>query len=231
MATEKMQIYNAVREVPQQAKKPIIGGRMNGKTDINPMWRIRALTEQFGACGIGWYYEITNKWLEAGANGEVAAFVEINLYIKSEEGWSKPIVGIGGNSFIAKERSGLYTSDECYKMALTDALSVACKALGVGADVYWDSDPTKYSAKAAEKAEKAETKQKAAPAVVTETTADKSYNCVDCGKPFKSFTDKNGKEWSAGQAYHLAESYNTDGKARCSECMKKAGTRKVKENG
>ena len=29
----------------------------------------------------------------------------------------------------------MYTSDECYKMALTDALSVACKALGVAADV------------------------------------------------------------------------------------------------
>ena len=29
-------------------------------------------------------------------------------------------------------------------MALTDAISVACKALGVGANIYWDSDRTKY---------------------------------------------------------------------------------------
>lgn len=29
-------------------------------------------------------------------------------------------------------------------MALTDALSVACKALGIAADVYWDKDKTKY---------------------------------------------------------------------------------------
>lgn len=30
-------------------------------------------------------------------------------------------------------------------MALTDALSVACKALGVAADVYWQADKTKYT--------------------------------------------------------------------------------------
>ena len=30
-------------------------------------------------------------------------------------------------------------------MALTDALSVACKALGIGADVYFEKDVTKYS--------------------------------------------------------------------------------------
>lgn len=46
--------------------------------------------------------------------------------------------------YVANEKNGPYTSDECYKMALTDAISVACKALGVAADVYWDSDRSKY---------------------------------------------------------------------------------------
>ena len=35
-------------------------------------------------------------------------------------------------------------SDECYKMALTDAISVAAKALGVAADVYYKNDRSKY---------------------------------------------------------------------------------------
>ena len=30
-------------------------------------------------------------------------------------------------------------------MALTDAISVAAKALGIGADVYWNENGTKYS--------------------------------------------------------------------------------------
>ena len=56
----------------------------------------------------------------------------------------------------------------------------------------------------------------------------KEYKCCDCGKDFRPFTDKNGKQWSAGQVYHMSESNNTDGKARCSSCMKKAGTQKQK---
>ena len=139
-----MQIYEKVRTVPNEAKKTIKGGRLSGYTDINPMWRIKTLTEVFGVAGFGWYYEITDKRLETGANGEVAAFVDINLYVKVDNEWSKPIQGTGGSSFIAKEKNGLYTSDECFKMALTDAISVACKALGFGADVYWDADRSKY---------------------------------------------------------------------------------------
>lgn len=54
----------------------------------------------------------------------------------------------------------------------------------------------------------------------------KEYKCCDCGKDFQPFTDKNGKTWNAGQVYHMSESNNTDGKARCSACMKKAGTKK-----
>lgn len=138
-------MYNKVRAVPNEAKKSIQGGRLKGMTDINPMWRIKVLTEQFGPVGLGWYFEITDQRIEEGSNGEKVAFVNINLFVKYGEEWSKPIQGTGGSSFIAKEKAGLYTSDECYKMALTDAISVACKSLGVGADVYFEKDRTKYN--------------------------------------------------------------------------------------
>jgi hypothetical protein len=141
---DNLAIYNKVRKVPQEAQKPIKGGRLKGMTDINPMWRIKTLTEVFGPVGQGWYYEIIEKRIEEGANGEKVAFVDIELYVKYEDEWSKPIVGTGGSSFIAKEKSGLYTSDECFKMALTDAISVACKTLGIGADVYYAKDRSKY---------------------------------------------------------------------------------------
>lgn len=139
-----MNIYEAVRKPPKEALKPIGGGRLKGKTDINPMWRIKALTEQFGPCGISWKYEITKQWLEVGGNDEIAAFTNINLYIKHEGAWSEPIPGTGGSMYVEKERNGLYTSDECYKMSLTDAISVSCKALGFAADIYWQDDRSKY---------------------------------------------------------------------------------------
>ena len=137
-------LWEKVRQVPETAKREIQAGRLKGKTDINPMWRIKLLTEIYGPCGIGWRYEIVNKWIEQGGNGEIAAFVDINLYTKDGDSWSHAIPGTGGSMLVANERNGLYTNDECYKMALTDAISVACKALGVGADVYWDKDSTKY---------------------------------------------------------------------------------------
>lgn len=144
---DNLELYTKLSAVPAEAKREIKGGRLNGKTDINPMWRIKALTEQFGPCGIGWKYDITKQWLETGAKGEISAFCNILLYIKYKDQWSDGIPGTGGSAFVANEKNGPYTSDECYKMALTDALSVACKALGVAASVYWDKDPTKYTGK------------------------------------------------------------------------------------
>ena len=141
---EKMEIYNRVRQVPDEAKKAISAGRLKGMTDINPVWRIKKLTEEFGPCGIGWWTKVTDRWTET-VGDETCAFVDLELYIKVGDEWSKPITGSGGSKLATKERSGVYVSDECYKMAETDALSVACKKLGIGADVYFSADRTKYS--------------------------------------------------------------------------------------
>lgn len=140
---ENLYIYEKTRSVPQNAQKPIKAGRLKGMTDINPMWRIKVLTEMFGACGIGWKPQIVRTWLDEGANGEVTANVEILLHIKVEGEWSEGIPGIGGSKLTSKEKDGLYTDDECYKKAYTDAISVACKCLGIGADIYWN-EVTKY---------------------------------------------------------------------------------------
>lgn len=165
---DKLTIYQAVRAVPIEAQKSFNNGRFTG-TDINPMWRIKVLTEQFGPCGIGWYYTIEKLWLENGAEGNVTANVMINLFIKVNGEWSMPIPGIGGNSFITKTARGVNTSDECYKMALTDAISVSAKALGIGADVYFSTDRTKYS-----QPQETETK--------TTKTTDKADMSFDWGK-------------------------------------------------
>ena len=139
-----LDIYEKVRSVPENAQKEIKAGRLKGMTDINPMWRIKVLTEQFGVCGIGWKTQIVRTWLDAGANDEIITNVEILLFVKVGGEWSDGIPGIGGSALVAKESKGLYTDDECYKKAYTDAISVACKALGIGADIYWNEN-TKYS--------------------------------------------------------------------------------------
>ena len=147
-----LSIYERVRSVPTEAKKAIEAGRLKGKSDINPMWRIKKLTEVFGPVGFGWYTEVVKTWTEVDENADVAVFVDINLFVKKDGEWSKPIYGNGGNKLISHERkyeSGTqvlvpYLDDDAYKKAYTDAISVAAKALGVGADVYFEKDVTKY---------------------------------------------------------------------------------------
>lgn len=147
---DNMDIYNQLKAVPEKAQKRINGGRLKGMTDIKPMWRIEKLTEIFGMCGFGWKTKITNKYTIDGANGEKIAVVDIELFVKVDDEWSEAILGTGGSSFVAKEKDGLYTSDECFKMAYTDALSVACKSLGMGADIYWGDSKYKTTTETTE---------------------------------------------------------------------------------
>ena len=117
MATTKkvpdnMVIYEGHREPPKEALRTINAGRLKGFSDINPMWRIKALTEEFGPCGIGWYYTVDKQWLEE-CGDETVAFVNISLYVKVDGEWSKPIFGNGGSKLITMERNGAFVSDEC----------------------------------------------------------------------------------------------------------------------
>ena len=142
---ETMKIYEALRNVPKEAQKSFNNGRFSG-TDITPMWRIKKLTEVFGACGFGWYYDIASREIITSPDGTMCAFVAVKLYVKQGDEWSKPIYGEGGNTFATKTKTGyVQTSDEAYKMALTDAVSNATKQLGLGADIWFANDVAKYT--------------------------------------------------------------------------------------
>jgi len=131
-----IQIYESLSKPPAENLKKITGGRINGMTDIKPQWRYRVMTEVFGLCGIGWKYTIDKMWTELGNDGQIMAMVNVSVYIKQSGEWSEAIPGTGGSMLITKESKGLYSSDEAYKMATTDALSVALKMIGVAAAIY-----------------------------------------------------------------------------------------------
>ena len=138
-----MKFYEEARAVPQEAQRTIRAGKLKGFTDINPMWRIKKLTEMFGPAGFGWYTEIADRWTEA-VGDQITVQVRINLYVFLEGQWSKPIEGVGGSMLYGKGVGDGIISDEAYKMAYTDAISVACKSLGMAADIYFAKDRTKY---------------------------------------------------------------------------------------
>ena len=140
-----MDIYNKLARPPKDALKSIGGGRLKGMTDIKPQWRIKAMTEIFGLCGLGWTYSIDKVWSEAGGEGDLMCFAIVSVKYNFNGIWSELFQGIGGSQIIEKEKAGLHTNDEGYKMAVTDALSVAFKMIGVAADIYMGNwDGTKY---------------------------------------------------------------------------------------
>lgn len=194
-----LDFYNAGRSVPPEAQKSFNNGKFSG-TDINPMWRIKKLTELFGPAGVGWYVDDVTERCEI--HGETSiSIVNLNLYIKVNGEWSKPIYGTGGNILLRKGAA----SDEGYKMAYTDALSVACKALGIGADVYFEKDKTKYT--------DANTEPETPP--VAKKDVEK-FVCADCGKVIKPWVVDGKTKLSVREvAQNTEKKY---GRRLCLEC-------------
>lgn len=201
-ANENLRYYNALREVPPEARKPITAGRLKGMTDISPMWRIKAMTEQFGPCGVGWCYSEPTFEYVAGNDSEIMCIARTSVQVNVNGEWSIAIPGVGGSRFVTKEKGGLYTDDEAPKKALTDALSVAMKALGVGADVYFAKDSTKYTAP-----EEPEPNEPEPPQIVA---------CTRCGKPITGVKTKD-KTFTAAEI--VGKSKAAYGACYCWDCM------------
>lgn len=151
MEKNNLAVWDKVKHPPIEALSKIKGGRLSGNTNISPQWRYKIMTETFGVCGIGWKYEVVNKQKEEVSNDQIIVFVDINLFIKIDEKWSEPIPGNGGSFLIAKETNKMFSCDEAFKMATTDALGTAMKLIGVGSDIYMGMhDGDKYKDKSEE---------------------------------------------------------------------------------
>lgn len=149
--------YKRLVTPPADAVKPIAGGKLKGKSDISPQWKIEAMTAEYGECGVGWYFDIIEKEVVNCSNGEVMLFMRVAVYTKQGAYWSKPVYGMGGDFIIELQKGSLVCNDEAWKMCLTDALGNACKCLGVAADVYRGKfDGSKYNKAAAEESPKQE---------------------------------------------------------------------------
>ena len=144
--TDNLRFYARNAEPPKEALKSFSGRGGFSGTDISPMWRIKALTETFGPCGFGWRTEASFH-IKEFSETDVRIFCDLRLWVRDPDTreWSAPIEGYGGNSVVSQRQGRPYVSDECYKMAETDALGSACKKIGIGAKVYWESDRSKYT--------------------------------------------------------------------------------------
>ena len=174
---QNMKVYDALRECPEEAQKPITSGPLKGYTNIIPQWRYERLTREFGVCGIGWRYDRPEYSFEKLDNGVIVCFCSTNLYVRIDGEWSEPIPGEGGSNFVSSMGCNeLIVSDECRKMALTDALGTAAKMLGLAADVYF-AQGARDSKYPSDDTQDEPERPQPIPA------AEERLCCADCGAP------------------------------------------------
>lgn len=195
---DNLEYWNKLRSVPDEALKTINAGRLKGMSDINPVFRLQVMTDTFGICGIGWKYEITKQWTETYGN-EIKGFCNINLYIKVNGEWSDAIPGTGGSSFVSIERNGAYVNDEVYKMALTDALSVSMKSIGVAADIYF--------AKGADLGTKYAINEQAANGQLPTKQVDANLEAIIANIKVADSIDQLTKIWNECYAYQANKTF------------------------
>lgn len=140
-------LWDALGKTDPRHTKPFNrSGGFRG-TALKPMWAIKRLTEQFGPVGKGWGYDKpTFQVVEAG--GEILVYSIVGAWIGDNlDSQGEPVrfYGVGGDKVLTKRQSGLFSDDEAFKKAFTDALMNAFKHLGIGADIHLGQfDDSKY---------------------------------------------------------------------------------------
>lgn len=139
--TETMQIWDALSKTdPAHTKSFNRAGGFKG-TAIKPMWVIKRLTEEFGACGLGWgVNQPTFQVVQAGE--ETMVYCTVSCWHGTLE---NVLWGVGGDKVTTSRSSGPFNDDEAFKKAFTDAIMNAFKFIGVAADVHMGLfDDSKY---------------------------------------------------------------------------------------
>jgi hypothetical protein len=198
-------IWDSVSKTDPKFTKNFKRGGGFGGTDINPAYRLKRMTEQFGICGVGWGWVTERVWREDYA-GSAFVFAQVNV-------WTGDRVNLTGSQIGGTDASR--TPDESYKMAITDALGKCFLALGVAADVYLGEFDSKYSRETATPQKQATqapaqqakpapaTPQKQAPAQPQETNHETVSNVPECPICTKEMYDNTGRKktgWK-GPAY------------------------------
>jgi hypothetical protein len=95
-------------------------------------------------------------------------------------------------------------------MALTDAISVASKSIGLGADVYYEKDRSKYN-------DVPEAPQNPPPQKPAEKSEDMMFRCEVCNEVLKPYTTAEGVE--IGLRRHANGSKKKYGRVLCLACI------------
>lgn len=145
-----MKVWNALcRTDPAQTKAFNRAGGFKG-TAVKPIWVVKRLTEQFGACGEGWGIGEPQFQVINGDHKEVLVYCTVECWHGSPE---NKLYGVGGDKVVTHIKANPQynraerweNDDEAFKKAFTDAVNNAFKFVGVAADIHMGQfDDSKY---------------------------------------------------------------------------------------
>ncbi len=203
---------------PKHTKQFSRAGGFKG-TAIKPMFSFRRMTEEFGACGVGWgVNEPTFQVVHSG--DEALVYCTVSVWHTARE---NIVFGVGGDKVAGKNRNGTFTDDEAFKKAFTDAVTNALKLIGVGADVHMGLfDDSKYLASLKETAqpEKRQNPHVTRPEDVFDNTNDPDIapqsldvESLSKAKAKALFAELQEGIWKCGSVEEL-QAYNKASKAK-----------------
>ena len=143
MSKDNLKLWNSVQETDPKFTKP--EGK-TGRTAINGTYLFKKATEAFGACGIGWGYEILEDRLEKGSPFKTKDIEEV-IYSQSHtiklkfwfiQGEKKgEIFSFGHTKYLYNTNKGyVMVDEEAPKKSLTDAIKKALSMLGFAGDIF-----------------------------------------------------------------------------------------------
>lgn len=163
---------------PKHTKAFSRAGGFKG-TAIKPMWAYRRMTEEYGACGIGWGIN-EPTFQVVPSDGEILVYCTASIWHGKRD---QVVYGVGGDKVASKRRDGAtFCDDEAFKKSFTDAITNALKLIGVGADVHMGLfDDVKYVA---------EMEHEFAESAVPDTSGRAKY-VAECKTKIANFPDQD----------------------------------------
>ncbi len=139
----KTELWDRLGRTDPKHTKPFKRAGGFGGTAIKPIYSILRMTEEFGACGVGWGMNQPTFQVVEG-NGETLVYCTVSIWHGNRE---NVVFGVGGDKAVSKNKNGAFVDDEAFKKAFTDAIGNAMKFIGMSADVHMGMfDDSKYVA-------------------------------------------------------------------------------------
>jgi hypothetical protein len=135
--SDNMKIWNAVKETDPAHVKTV--QQRGGFSAIDAQYTIQRATEQFGAVGAGWGYDVVYDYKHL-PNDVVMVVAYVTIWHGKPENKFGPIAGM--NPILDGKKR---VDDDAAKKALTDAITKGLSHLGFSADVFLGMyDDNKY---------------------------------------------------------------------------------------